>query len=49
MFAIAIVVPHKKALEELAGSKGIEADFKKICNSNIIRTEVVSCLNKIGK
>jgi len=26
-FVIAIVVPHHKALEQLAASKGIEADF----------------------
>lgn len=46
---LAIVVPHRKALEELAASKGIEGDYEAFCKSDAIRVEIVNYLNKIGK
>ena len=48
-FVIAIVVPHRKPLQELAASKGIEGDFNALCKNDVIRAEIVSYLNKIGK
>ncbi len=48
-FAIAIAVPHKKALEELAASKGIEGSFEDLCKNPAIKCEVVASLNKVGK
>lgn len=48
-FAIAIIVPHKKQLEELAASKGIEGSFEELCNNTAVKVEVVSALTKVGK
>jgi len=48
-FCVCIGVPNKKALHELAISKGIEGDFSELCRHDTIRVEVLSDLNKVGK
>ena len=48
-FVIVIVVPHRKAFEELAASKGVEGDFETLCKSEVLRDEIIIYLNKIGK
>jgi long-subunit acyl-CoA synthetase (AMP-forming) len=46
---LAIVVPHRRALEGLAAKKGIEGDYETLCKNLEIRCEIVNYLNKIGK
>eukprot|EP00178_Gracilaria_changii_P010458 TRINITY_DN3048_c0_g1_i1.p1 TRINITY_DN3048_c0_g1~~TRINITY_DN3048_c0_g1_i1.p1 ORF type:complete len:126 (+),score=11.83 TRINITY_DN3048_c0_g1_i1:1651-2028(+) len=48
-FCICIGVPNKKALQELASSKGIEGNYDELCKNDQIRAEVLANLNKVGK
>ena len=48
-FCICIGVPNKKALHELASSKGIEGSFDELCRNDQIRAEVLANLTKVGK
>ena len=44
-----IGVPSKKALQELASSKGIEGSPEELCKNDIIKAEVLANLTKVGK
>ena len=48
-FVIAIAVPHKKAIMELAESRKIEGAYEELCRNDVIRGDIVAELNKIGK
>jgi len=48
-FVIAIAVPHKKAIEEIAAHKKIEGAYEDLLKNEVIRAEIIIYLNKIGK
>lgn len=48
-FCICMGVPNKKALQELAASKGIEGSIEELCRNDQIRAEVLANLTKVGK
>lgn len=48
-FAIAVMVPHKESIEEIAKKKNIEGTFEEICKNKEVRTELLNILNAFTK
>jgi len=49
VYAIAIGVPNKQVIEEIAKAKHIEGDFPTLCKNKEIRTELLTRLNAFTK
>lgn len=49
VFAIAVMVPNKEALEEIAKKKGITGTFEELCNNKEVKTELLTILNNFTK
>lgn len=48
-FCIAIAVPNKKKLMEIAAEKKLEGSFEELCQNKDIRSEILKHLNHTGK
>ncbi len=46
---VAIIVPNKEYIEELAKQKGISASFEELCQRDDIKQEIFNNLEEIGK
>lgn len=48
-YAIAVMVPNKEAIEEIAKRKNITGSFEELCQNKEVRIELLNALNTFTK